>query len=79
MISYISMTVGAFMTSPYNAQSHVCHKLSMSMRLQEDTSDYKCVLDLEEEFVAEKRDLVLFWATKVPVRFCIANIPGTLR
>ena len=52
----------------------MCHKLSQTFRvdeaaLQEDFIDFKIVLGLKEQFLAAKDDLVLFWATKMPVRF----------
>ena len=37
--------------------------------LQEDFIDFKIVPGMKERFLAAKDDLVLFWATKVPVRF----------
>ena len=62
--------------SPFTYQPDVCHKLSQTFgvdeaALQEDFNDIKIVLGLKEQFLVAKDDLVLFWATKVLVRFLV--------
>ena len=52
----------------------MCHKLSQTFgvedaALQEDFIDFKIVPYLKQQFLVAKDDLVLFWATKVPVHF----------
>ena len=71
--SHLSMTFVAFFASPFTSQPDVCHKLSQTFgvdeaALQEDFIDFKIVPGLKEQFLAAK-DIVLFWATKVPIRF----------
>ena len=41
--------------------------------LQEDCIDFEDVPGLKQEFDDKKNDLVLFWATKVPVRLVAAQ------
>ena len=59
---------------PVHLSPNVCHKLSQTFgvdeaALKEDFIDLKIVPGLKEKFLAAKGDLVLFWVTKVPVRF----------
>ena len=68
--------VCCFFPSPFTSQPDVCHKLSQTFgvdeaALQEDFIDFKIVPGLKEQFLAAKDDLVLIWATKVPVRFLV--------
>ena len=71
--SHLSMTFVAFFASPFTSQPDVCHNLSQTFgvdeaALQEDFIDLKIVPYLKEQILGTKDDLVLFWATKVPVR-----------
>ena len=69
--SHLLMTL--LFASPFTAHPNVCPKLSQMLvvdeaAVQEDLIVFKVVPGLKEEFADEKNDLVLFWATEVPVR-----------
>ena len=60
--------------SPFTAEPAICQTLSQSFAvdkaaLQDNFIDFKVVQGLNNLFDAAKDDLVLFWATQVPMRF----------
>ena len=66
--------VCCFFAGPFTSRPDVCHKLSQTFGvdeavLQEDFIDIKIVPGLKEQFLTAKDNLVLFWVTKVLVRF----------
>ena len=66
--------VCCFFASPFTAEPSICQTLSQTFAvdeaaLQDNFIDFKVVPGLKKWFNAAKDDLVLFWATQVPVRF----------
>ena len=66
--------VCCFFANPFTAEPAICQTLSQTVAideaaLQDNFIDFKVVPGLKNLFNAAKDDLVLFWATQVPVRF----------
>ena len=66
--------VCCFFASPFTAEPAICQTLSQTFAvneaaLQDNLIDFKVVPELNNLFNAAKDDIVLFWATQVPVRF----------
>ena len=66
--------VCCFFASPFTAQPVICQTLSQTFAvdeaaLQDNFIDFKVVPGQKNVFNAVKDDLVLFWATQLPMRF----------